>query len=291
MKMRKIVGLLAVCCGFGLNGQARGASHAAQASNYVAGDGAASSFDNPAAALGEPTRLTGVGVFPGVVSAFNPPYLTSEIVSIGEEGSIELQLANYLLPLATGSELGVFTNVGLIDNDFPNGVAASPLSAIAGTFGADAAVLEVSADGTSWVSLGEQLFDVPTIGYADVTDPFAETAGNTPSDFGKPYEGALADLAGLSYHDANAPDILDVFAGSGGGSWLDLSSTGLEKIGWLRFSVPSDGNPDTHFQFELDGVSIANNAVGPAVPEPNAVAIGLIGLSALFATRLRRRIA
>ncbi len=291
MKLRGIVGLLAVCCGFGLNGQARGASHAAQAFNYVAGDAAAAGYDNPVAALGEPTRLTGVGVFPGVVSAFNPPYLTSEIVSIGEGGSIELQLANYLLPLAAGAELGVFTNVGLIDADFPNGVAANSLSATAGTFGADAAVLEVSADGTSWVSLGEQLFDVPSIGYSDVTNPFADAAGNTPSDFGKPFEGALADLAGLSYHDANGPDILDVIAGSGGGSWLDLSSTGLEKIGWLRFSVPSDGNPDTHFKFELDGVSIAKDAVGPAVPEPSTVLIGLIGVSALFATRLRRRIA
>lgn len=290
MKLREMVGWLAVCCGLGSNAQARGASYAAQVSNYVAGDGAAAGFDIPAAALGEPTRLTGVGVFPGVVSSFNPPYLTSEIVSIGEGGALELQLANYLLPSAAGAELGVFTNVGLIDADYPNGVAANPLSATEGSFGADSATLEVSADGTSWVSLGERLFDVPAIGYSDVTNPFAETAGSSPSDFGKPFEGALADLGGLSYFDANGADILDAFAGSGGGNWLDLSATGLDKIGWLRFSLPDDGNPATQFKFELDAVSIAHDAVGPAVPEPNTAAIGLMGTVALFAARLRRRI-
>ncbi len=268
--------------------EVRAASFAAQVNEFVVGQGAAAGFDNPGAALGSPARFTGVGVFPGVVSAFNPPYLASEVVSIGEGGVLELQLANFILPSATGRDLGVFVNVGLIDNDFPNGVASNPLSATAGSFSAEAAVLEVSANGINWVSLGSQLFDVPTIGYTDVVSPFAETAGNAPTDFGLPFDGALADLAGLQYHDAAGPDMLDLFAGSGGGTWLDLESTGLERIGWVRFSVPDDGNPNTSSKFELDAISVANGAVGPAVPEPSAIVLALIGFAA-FATAHRRR--
>lgn len=264
---------------------ASAASYAASVVAYTVGNGAAAGFDQPESALGAPARFTGVGVFPGAVTAFNPPFLPTEVVSIGEGGSITLALANFLLPQAGGAELGVFTNVGLIETDFPHGQAGSPLSATEGTFGADRAILEVSANGTDWFSLSEQWFDVPTIGYSDVIDPFATDAGQAPSDFSQPFAGALADLAELKYHDPAANDILDVFNGSGGGTWVDLSQTGIAQIGWLRFSVPDDGNDATHNKFDLDAVSIASSAIGPAVPEPATWVLASVGALMILARK------
>jgi hypothetical protein len=250
---------------------ARAEFHAVRVVAFDAGEGGSAGFDQPAAALGEPARFTGVGAFPGVVSAFNPPFMPSEVVSIGEGGSLTLRLSHYLLPGRDGHDLGVFTNVGFIDNDFPNGVASDPLSASAGTFGADAAVLEVSPNGVDWTTVGETLFDLPTVGYRDVTNPFAGEPGSEPTDFNKPFTGSLDNFAGLAY-----ADMLDLLDGSGGGKWLDLAGTDLAFIGWIRFSVPDDGNAATSLKFDLDAVSVNTLAAGPAVPEPSSMVIASI---------------
>jgi len=287
MKRLGMIGWMAFAAGVAMGDNADAATYAAKVVAFQSGDGAAPGFGDPAAALGEPTRFTGAGAFPGVVSAFNPPFMPGELVSIGEGGFVTLQLSNYLLPGSATLDLGVFTNVGLIDNDFPHGLASNPLSAEFGTFGVDAATLEVSADGATWVSVGEHLFDLPTVGFSDVTNPFASEPGSAPSDFGKPFAGRLADLAGLNYDNPSSADILDLLDSSGGGTWLNLSDAGLDQIGWLRFSVPDDGDAETHHKFELDGVSLNNASVGPAVPEPSTFA--LASLLALAALRWSRK--
>ena len=228
------------------------AQYAAGVVSYNAGATPAAGFTTPSTALGSPERFTGEGSFPGVVSPFNPPFLTSEIVSVGEGGQLTLRLSHYAIPQAGGPEIGVFENVGLIDINFPNGVAGSP----AATFGIDSALVDVSANGTNWVSLGNIAFDIPANGYTDVTDPFASTAGSVPSDFQKPFTGNLSSFNGLRYFDAGSPDILDLLAGSGGGKWLDISGTGLSQVGFIRFSVADDLNATSRLNFELDAVSI-----------------------------------
>ncbi len=288
MKKLAVISWLAFGTSVAMGDNAGAATHAAKVVDFQSGDGAAPGFNDPATALGVPTRFTGVGAFPGVVSAFNPPFMPSELVSIGEGGFVTLQLSNYLLPGSATLDLGVFTNVGLIDNDFPNGLAANPLSADAGTFGADSATLEVSADGATWVPVGEHVFDLPTVGFSDVTNPFASEPGSAPSDFGKPFAGTLADLAGLNYDNPSGADILQLLDGSGGGTWLNLSDAGLDQIGWLRFSVPDDGDAETHNKFELDGVSLNNASVGPAVPEPSTLALASL-LALLTWSRKRQR--
>ena len=50
---------------------------------YEPGENAAKGFTDPQTSLGSPERFTGEGIFPGVVSAFNPAFGTDEIVSIG----------------------------------------------------------------------------------------------------------------------------------------------------------------------------------------------------------------
>jgi hypothetical protein len=261
------------------------AQFAAGVVSYDPGAKSASGLTNASAALGEPERFTGEGGFPGVVSPFNPPFLGSEIVSVGEGGHITLRLSHYAVPQAVGPEIGVFENVGLIDTDFPNGQAGMP----AGTFGPiDSAIVDVSTDGATWVSLGSVAFDVPTNGYTDLTDPFSSVAGSVPSDFQQPFTGSLASFDGLPYHDAGAPDMLGLLAGSGGGTWLDISATGLTQVGFIRFSLADDFDANTRLNFELDAVSIAHAAVGALlVPEPAPIILG--GLALLLSLHLPRR--
>jgi hypothetical protein len=206
---------------------------------------------------------------------------------VGEGGQLTLRLSNYVIPQAGGPEIGVFENVGLIDTSFPNGVAGTP----AATFGIDRAVVDLSADGTSWVSLGNIAFDIPANGFTDVTDPFASTAGSVLSDFQRPFTSNLASFSGLRYFDASGPDLLDLLAGSGGGTWLDISDTGLEQVGFIRFSVADDLNATSSLNFELDAVSISHAAMGAAVvPEPATVPVAMLAavLSTLIAGHQRR---
>jgi hypothetical protein len=246
------------------------AQFAAAVVSYDEGTTPAAGFTTPIVALGSPERVTGTGSSSSVVSPFSPPFLSSEIVSVGEGGHITVRLSHYAIPQAGGPEIGVFENLGLIDTSFPNGVAGSPATA----FGIDSALVEVSANGATWVSLGNIAFDVPANGYTDVTNPFSGTAGSSGSDFQQPFLGDLSSFSGLRYFDAGGPDMVELLAGSGGGTWLDISATGLGQVGFIRFSLADDQNATSRLNFELDAVSIGHAAMGTAVvPEPAAVVL------------------
>jgi hypothetical protein len=148
----------------------------------------------------------------------------------------------------------------------------------------------VSADGQQWVPLGDVAFDVPSNGYADATSPFALSPGNLPSDFQRPFTGDLSSFSGLRYFSANF-DMQELLAGSGGGKWLDISATGLPQVGYIRFSVADDLNPDSKLNFELDAVSIARGAVGDTIiPEPRtATPAAMVILLVAIGWRLNRR--
>ncbi|MCI0332531.1 MAG: hypothetical protein L0228_04840 [Planctomycetes bacterium] len=254
------------------------AQYGAEVVSYDAGSSPAPGYTTASVALGEPERFTGEGVFPGIVSPFSPPFLTSEIVSVGDDGHITLKLSHFALPQA-GLEIGVFENVGLV-MDFANFTATNPVS----TFGEDSAMVEVSANGTEWRSLGTVLFDRPTNGYTDLSDPFSGVPGSALADFQQPFVADLGDFAGLPYADPSGPDVLDVLAGSGGGTWLDISSTGLPRVGYIRFSVAGAGA-----NFELDAVSIARGAVGRPVPEPTMTVIAATLIASVVNSFRRRR--
>jgi hypothetical protein len=266
-------------------GQQSQAQFAAEIVSYNPGTTPVNGFTTALAALGEPERFTGEGVFPGIVSPFNPPYLPSDIVSIGEGGQITLRLSNYAIPQSGGlPEIGIFENVGLVATDFPNVRAGSPATA----FGIDSANVEVSDNGTHWVSLGSVTVDVPSNGYTDLSDPFSATPGSALSDFQQPFVGNLNSFDGLAYSDSANFDMLDLLAGSGGGKWIDISSAGFSQVGYIRFSVPDDGNPNVGQNFELDAVSISHVALGATtVPEPTM--LSLVGWAIVPLVRRRRR--
>jgi len=91
----------------------------------------------------------------------------------------------------------------------------------------------------------------------------------------------------LRYFDAGGTDVLDMLAGSGGGTWLDISGTGLAQVGYIRFTVPIDLTPGVDANFELDAVSISHAALGGAtVPEP-ATLVLVAGAIAFTATSRR----
>jgi hypothetical protein len=276
---RRLLHLPALIALFPIFASSAIAQHGAAVISYEAGATPTGGFTTASAALGEPERFTGEGVFPGAVTPFSPPFGANEIVSVGEGGHITLRLSHYAVPLASGPEIGVFENVGLIFNSTTNG--AGPTAAI---FGGDSAVVDVSADGISWTSLGNVVFNIPANGYTDLMDPFATTSGSMPSDFQQPFTGGLNSFNGLPYFDANGQDILEVLAGSGGGTWLDISGAGLAQVGYIRFSVADDMNIDSRLNFELDAVSIAHGALGaPVVPEPTTT--GLAFVVVLFVQR------
>ena len=252
------------------------AQHAVEVTSYDAGTTPAIDFGSglpynlTSTALGEPSRFTADDFFPSVVSPFSGPYNRDQLLSVGEQGHVTLRLSNYASPQPGGKEIGVFAHASLIDVAFPSGQAGSPAAA----FSVDSAVVELSADGTSWVSLGNVTFDIPTNGYSDVTDPFAGSPGSVLSDFQKPFVGSLSSFDSL----AHSPEILNLLDGSGGGTWLDIP-TGLSQVGFIRFSVADDGNGSVGLNFELDAVSIALAAMGaPTVPEPASLFFFALGL-------------
>lgn len=268
------------------------AQYAAQVVSYDAGStpapvfGTDMFFDDQAAPLGPPSRFTNRPGSPGVVSPFSPPFLRDQIISIGESGQLTLRLSHYAIPQAGGPEIGVFTNAAIADADYPNGQVGSPPFA----FGVDDAIVEVSEDGVAWIGLAGMnpiSFDVPTSGYTDLTDPFSSVPGSAASDFQQPFTGSLANFDGLPYYDAGGLDVLDLLAGSGGGTWLDISPSGLPRVGYLRFSVLDDMDDDKNLNFEVDAVSIAHAAVGAPVPEPGTIILAAWSLLPLVYRRSR----
>jgi hypothetical protein len=266
---------------------ARGGAYASGVVSYTPG-GADARFTSAQAALGAPDGISGENPAAAnyfgasnVLSPFSPAFQSDEVVQIGEGGQITLQLSNYL-NVGAGNRLGVISNVGLIDSNYPNGQN----SATAASFGGGSAQVRVSADKNTWTDLGTVNFNIPGLYYVNA-GPFDGAAPASPqlTDFGKPFEGSLASFNGKDY--AGTVNAFKVAAGgySGGGTWLDLSGSGLSQVGYVQFIVADDGNVNTNTRFALDSVSIANNAVGAALPEPGC---GLLMIT-VPAVLLRRR--
>ena len=221
---------------------------------YDPGENAAKGYTNPDVVRGSPERFTGEGIFPGVVSAFNPAFGTDEILSIGRGGHI---IVSFDTPVTDdpanpfGLDLLIFGNTGFIDANWPNGV-------VGGLFGNDGGFIEVSIDGVDWFPVkaiqADGLF--PTIGYLD-SGPYDDQPGSELTDFTLPVDPSLAlgDFLGL-----NNNETLDLYGGSGGGVGIDLAEVGLDAISFVRVFVPDDAQGNV----EIDAFSDVAPAFDPA---------------------------
>lgn len=212
--------------------------------SYEQGENASPAYTNPATVLGSPERFTGEGIFPGVVSAFNPAFGIDEIVSIGAGGEL---IVRFNSPITNdpnnlyGIDLIIFGNAGFIDGDYPNGV-------VIGLFGDDGGTVEVSSDGSQWspvVGSADSMF--PTIGYRD-SGPFDLIPGSVLTDFTRPVDPSLtlAHFIGL-----NNAQVVQKYRGSGGGTGIDIALTGLTSIQFVRIRNPLNAKD----AIEIDAIS------------------------------------
>lgn len=212
---------------------------------YIQGSGAAPGYTTPQVVIGSPERFTGEGIFPSVVSPFNPAFGVDEIVSIGVGGSLTVRFNTPLTDDPNnlyGIDLLIFGNAGFIDDAFPSGV-------VGGLFGNDGGVIEVSMDGANWRALPNVLAEglAPALGYLDA-GPYDEAPGSVLSDFTRPVDPLLQmpHFAGLTH-----PQLLALYRGSGGGVGVDIASIGLTEISYVRISNPSGGSMNV----EIDAFS------------------------------------
>ncbi len=251
--------------------------------DYTAGAGISATYTNAGSALGKP------GVSPGgsgTLNPFVPNYTGPELTGIGMGGQLTLALSNFVTVGPAGArEIGVFGNVGIVAASSSPPTAGNP----AAVFGLRSVLISVSADGTNFVPLNGGALITSTLPANYYTNPdttnynAAPPANPTFADFGKPFTGLLADFNGETYAQA-----LTTLNGSAGGTWLDLSSTGLPQVGYIRFSEPTTGGVNGGV-FYLNGVSSNENLIGSVVPEPGAAAVLLvIGGALALGWKLRR---
>lgn len=242
--------------------------------SYTPGTGFQPGFDTPAAALGEPSRVT-PGQFGGPVDPFNPPYLTSQLVSLGGGGSLTVHFNAPILNdpgHAFGRDFSIFGNAGfIITNAFdPETFEWIGTPATDGSlFGADNAVtrVSVSPDGINFFTLDPAL--------TPVVDGYYPADGS--GDFARPMNPSLT---ATSFAGLDLPGIRSLYNGSGGGVGYDISwardSNGnnvpLPSISFVRVDVLS-GNA------EIDGFAV--------VPEP--ATLSLLACGALGLWTMRRR--
>jgi hypothetical protein len=236
---------------------------------YTPGSNATPNYTDPNVALGQPTRFTGEsGGFPGAVTPFNAPWENDEIVSIGEGGHLTVRFDQ---PVANdpnnpfGIDLLVFGNAWYIDTSWPNGVA--------GAIAAEGGQISVSADGQAWFDVVGVQADgaFPTLGYNDLTDPYATTRGNVLSGFTTPVDPRF-DATGKSFAQITA-----AYNGSGGGTGIDIGLLGLSEISFVRITNPLGS-----------GLTPEIDAFADVAPVPAPGVLALVASAALFSTRFRR---
>lgn len=262
-----------------------GQSYAGPGSSWSSGPG----LGLPVGSIGLAGN-TGEGIFAddSFVTPFGAQYNPAYLVGLGGAGGyLEVHLSKPVP--TTGYTLGVHAGVGLYDVGFPNGAMTGSFgpggttSSTASTYTdpRSAEVLVSAVGGTdpaNWVALNNGnpiTFDAPTNYYTDLSDPYSTTPGTHIANFDQPFlvnglPGTLASFDG----NLDWQQTLAVLDGSAGGTWLDLSHTGLSQVNYVAFET-------------TPGEVMYVNAVVGVVPEPGALAMLVLPL--VLSLRTRRR--
>jgi hypothetical protein len=239
------------------------ASFAESVVDYTSGNlpSSGAGFTNAASALGEPSRVT-PGTFGGPVDPFNAPYLQSQVVSLGTNGSLTVRMA----PAVTndpahpyGLDFIVYGNAGfnIVNGDYSGGGITDGALYGAGTGWSQ---VYVSADNVTYYALNSAL--------APLVDGLFPTDGS--GDFSVPVNPTLT---GADFADKGLTDSRRLYQGSGGGAGYDLAwaedvqgrRVTLNSVQFIKV-VSRDGH------LEIDGFSSVS-----AVPEPAVGALVLLG--------------
>ena len=244
--------------------------------SYVPGTGIGNDFvtgnpyDDANVALGEPTRYTSDAMnYGGATTPFQSAFRDDEIVAVGRGGSLTVAFVEPVVDDPNnpfGIDLLIFGNA-FYSLDFNTFTAT-------GVVADDGGKVEVSADGVNFFEIvgASADGDFPTLGYSDLTDEFPANVGSVASDFTKPVNPAF-DSTGL-----NILQIIAAYGGSGGGTGIDISPTGLSQISFVRISTALDAT----LVPEIDGFADVR-----AIPEPTTLA--LVGLALVAGGLLRRK--
>lgn len=225
---------------------------------YNAGNNANPNFIDPSAALGEPTRVTApASPFGGPTTPLNASFGVGETVTIGAGGWLTVGFDEAVTDDARnpfGIDLLIFGNAFYFDLDFPSGIAGPLFS--------EGGVIELSADGITFITVTGLDADgaFPTLGF---------NADGSPTDFTLPVDPAF-NPGGLAL-----ADIIAGYGGSGGGVGIDIGAYGLSSVSFVRVSNPSGATLTP----EIDGFA-------DVVPAPG-VLVAFAGAGVLAARRRR----
>ncbi len=245
--MKKLSLVLLACAGTIIQSHAA-TNFAARVITYNPGSAFASGYTNPAAVLGEPSR---VNPYEDATTPFNPAYGTAQILSIGEGGLLTVKFARPIYNTRQkpfGRDFLIFGNSGfIITNDYDPvtfdwlGVPATDGALFANNDGVTR--VSVSRDGIHYFLLDTNEAPVvdghfPTDGAGDFRQPVDPTA-------------SMDRLPGATLEAMRA-----IYNGSGGGTGYDISwarnrrgrKVRLPHIRFVRIEVVSG-------KAEVDGFS------------------------------------
>ena len=247
MSLTKVVaGLLAVSI---TASSAAGVNpYAAEIISYAAGTNAQTGYTDPCTALGAPS--VSVPAWPSGtqdVTMFASAWTTEQVVSIGAGGWLVVKFDHPVTDDPAnpfGNDLIIFGNSMFWDSDWPNGLAD----------GADSepGKIAVSQDGVNWFEVTGAFADglFPTQAYTD-TSTAQGADGSVLSDFTRPVD------PNISWDGKTYADILALYDGSGGGTGVDISATGLD---WIQYVKVYQDQTDS-WSTEIDAFA---DAAGPS---------------------------